>query len=121
MSDLTPSSPPLPADPAALAKLIYILYLAGIVVGVTPLIGVVMAYINRGDAEPWVESHYHFQIRTFWMGVLYGAIAGVLCLVLIGFALLFVVSLWFIIRSAIGLKYAAKGLAHPDPATWGFG
>ena len=33
------------------AKLVYILYLVGILIGVTGIVGVIMAYINRGDAR----------------------------------------------------------------------
>lgn len=31
-------------------QLIYILYLAGLIVGITPLIGIVLAYMNKGKA-----------------------------------------------------------------------
>ncbi|MXZ09042.1 MAG: hypothetical protein F4Y79_06295, partial [Gemmatimonadetes bacterium] len=48
------------------AKIVYILYLAELVVGITGLIGVIMAYVNRSDAPEWLASHYRFQIRTFW-------------------------------------------------------
>lgn len=54
-----------------LAKIVYILYLVGVVFGITGLIGVVMAYIYKSDAPEWLSSHYQFQIRTFWIGLLY--------------------------------------------------
>lgn len=38
------------------AKLVYILYLAGIVFGITGLIGVIMAYINKSDAPEWLQT-----------------------------------------------------------------
>lgn len=47
------------------SKIVYFLYLAGLVFGITGIIGVVMAYINRNDAPEWLETHYQFQIRTF--------------------------------------------------------
>src|SRR4051794_34155120 len=52
------------------AKLIYILYLASLIVGVTAIVGLIMAYVNRGGAPEWVETHYRLQIRTFWIGLL---------------------------------------------------
>ena len=42
------------------AKLVYILYLAGIIIGITGLIGVIMAYVNRGDVPDWMKTHYQF-------------------------------------------------------------
>ena len=63
-------------------KLIYILYLVSITLGVTILIGLVIAYMNRGQATgTWAESHYTYQIRTFWIGLLYSLISVVLMLV----------------------------------------
>lgn len=52
------------------AKIVYVLYLVGILFGLTTLIGVVMAYVNRGDAPEWLKTHYQYQIRTFWIGAL---------------------------------------------------
>jgi uncharacterized membrane protein len=51
------------------ALVIYILYLAGLVIGISGLIGLVIAYINRGKAGGFVETHYTWQIRTFWIGL----------------------------------------------------
>ncbi|TIV06568.1 MAG: hypothetical protein E5V94_12120, partial [Mesorhizobium sp.] len=60
------------------ALVIYILYLAGLVIGITGIVGIVLAYINRGKAGGFVESHYTFLIRTFWIGLLYALISVVL-------------------------------------------
>jgi uncharacterized membrane protein len=40
------------------------------------------------DTDPVLRSHYQFQIRTFWFGLLYLAIGIPLCMVVIGFAIL---------------------------------
>ena len=44
------------------AKTIYILYLVGLVFGITSIIGIVMAYLNQNDSPEWLKSHYRFQI-----------------------------------------------------------
>ena len=63
-------------------KLIYGLYLVSVVVGLTALIGLVMAYLNRSQvAGSWTESHYAYQIRTFWIGLLYSILCVILMLV----------------------------------------
>ena len=57
-------------------------------------------------------------IRTFWMGLLYFIIACALCALLIGFALLPFVLLWFVVRCAVGLMRLFRTEAIPVPETW---
>ena len=72
----------------------------------------------RDNAPPWLQSHYTYMIRTFWIGLLYFAVAGVLCFILIGFFLLAVAALWFIVRCAVGIMRLFRGEAIPRPETW---
>lgn len=101
-----------------IAKIIYVLYLLGVVSGITAVIGVVMAYVYKDSAPDWLKTHYEWQIRSFWMVLLYGIIAGLLCLILIGFLLLFLVGLWWIVRAVKGLKYLSEGAAYPNHQSW---
>jgi uncharacterized membrane protein len=103
------------------ANIVYILYLAGVVVGITPLIGVIMAYLSKDEAPDWVQTHYRFQIRTFWISLLYGLIGALLTLVFIGFLVLFATLVWYIIRCVKGLNTLSKGEPIADPASWMFG
>lgn len=100
------------------ANTIYILYLVSLVFGVTGIVGLVMAYVNRGAAPNWLETHYRFQIRTFWIGLLYIAISVATLIALIGFALGLLTMIWLIVRCAKGMQALSRGAAHPDPATW---
>lgn len=100
------------------ANLVYILYLVGLIVGITSLVGLIMAYINRGDAPDWVKTHYSYQIRTFWIGLLYGIVGVVTTLILIGWAIVVFVVIWWIIRCAKGLKEIGEGQPVTNPATW---
>lgn len=102
------------------AKIVYILYLVGILFGITGLVGVVMAYINKSDAPEWLQSHYRFQIRTFWIGFLYLVIGSVLSIVLIGWLVILFWVVWLIVRCVKGMKYLDNNQAHPDPAGWMF-
>ncbi len=103
------------------ANLIYILYLLSLIFGVTSLVGLVMAYINKGDAPEWVQSHYRFQIRTFWIGLLLGVIGAVTVAFVVGILILVFLFVWWIVRCAKGMKYISQGSAHPNPASWMFG
>ena len=73
-----------------------------------------LAYINRGKAGGFVETHYTWLIRTFWIGLLYALISAVLMIFAIGFVLLFAVAVWFIVRCIIGLQ-ALQGRADQEP------
>ena len=101
-----------------IAKIIYVLYLLGLLTGVTIIVGVVMAYIYRDDAPEWLKTHYTLQIRTFWIGLLYSFISGLLFAVLIGFLLLFLVALWWIVRNVKGLKHLESRSPYPDYLGW---
>lgn len=102
------------------AKIVYILYLVGIVFGITGIIGVVMAYINRSDAPDWLKSHYQFQIRTFWIGALYMFIGVILTLLVIGYFVLLFWVVWLIIRCVKGMKSLDLKETHPNPTGWMF-
>ena len=120
-----PNTPPAPRqtdrwlEPGPTnVQVIYATYLLGFVVGITPLIGVVLAYINRGKAGGWVESHYTWAIRTFWIGILYALVAAVLSVILIGFLLMLAVAVWVIVRVVIGFQAVGRGEAIRNPQSW---
>jgi len=50
---------------------VYILYLVGFLTGITVLVGVVIAYLQRDRTDRISQSHFQFQIATFWIGLLY--------------------------------------------------
>ncbi|MBO1927354.1 hypothetical protein J3998_07155 [Thiomicrorhabdus sp. 6S2-11] len=100
--------------------IIYILFLANIVMQFTGLIGLIMAYVNKGD-DNYLESHYQFQIRTFWIGLLFGLLGFFTLAIAIGWLILFVVLVWWVIRCAVGLKYLGKRQPVPNPTSWGTG
>jgi len=102
------------------AKTVYILYLVGIIFGITGIIGVIMAYINKGDSPDWLKSHYQFQIRTFWIGALYLFVGILLSLVLIGYLILIFWIVWLIIRCVKGMKSLDLKETHPNPTGWMF-
>lgn len=102
------------------AKIIYILYLVGILFGITGVIGVIMAYINRSDAPDWLKSHYQYQIRTFWIGGLYLLIGVILTFVIIGYLVILFWVVWLIVRCIKGMKALDRKEAHPNPTGWMF-
>ena len=60
------------------ALLVYGLQLLGFLYFVPAILGVVIAYLKRGEARGnWVESHFDWQIATFWIS-LWGAAGALL-------------------------------------------
>lgn len=75
------------------------------------IIAVIVNYVKRGDARgTWLESHFEWQIRTFWFAVLWSILVFVLglplTLVVIGFGIwavgFFILGVWAIYRIARG-------------------
>ena len=102
------------------ANLIYILYLASILVGITSIVGVIMAYMGRGKGSEVLDSHYTNQIHVFWKGLLYSVIGVLLCAVVIGFLVLLVVLVWYIMRTVKGMQALGRGEPAENPTRWGF-
>ncbi|ATJ83546.1 DUF4870 family protein [Halomonas beimenensis] len=107
-----------PSPDTTMAMVVYALYLASFVVGFTSLVGVVIAYVYRGKGPAWLDEHYRYQIRTFWIGLLYGAVAGLLTLIVIGFPLLIALAVWLIIRCVKGFKGLQEKRAPDNVDTW---
>ena len=104
------------------AKLIYILYLVSLAFGITAIIAVVIAYINKDDPMPdWLRSHYHHQTNIFWKGMGMLVVGVVTAIIIIGIPILIYFTVWVIIRCVKGMKALDMQQAHPDPEGWGFG
>lgn len=85
-------------ESTTIPMVIYGLYAVSFFVGITALIGVIMAYVKRGESEGFLRSHYDWQIKTFWV-VLAGSILGILTVFLfIGYAILGAVFVYFLYR-----------------------
>ena len=85
--------------------------LGSFIFGWPSIIAVIVSYVYRGDVRgTWLESHFDWQIKTFWYAVGWSilvAIAGaLLAIVLIGFAIwaigFFALGIWAIYRIAMG-------------------
>jgi len=82
-----------------LVLLVYILQAASFLVGITSIAGIIVNYLKREEvAGTWLESHFNWQIKTFWWGLLGFFIGVVLMVIAIGVLILPVVSIWIIYR-----------------------
>lgn len=71
--------------------------------GVPLLVGVILAYLKRDEMAATVYyEHLCFLIKTFWVTLIAGLIGAVLMLVLVGFLVLALLAVWYIVRVAVG-------------------
>ena len=104
-------------------QLIYALHAASLLIGIIgtatvigafltgwpSLIAVILNYVKRGDVRgTWLESHFRWQIRTFWYGLLWVGLCGIFIVMTLGIGILIVwmplivVTVWFIYRVVRG-------------------
>ena len=89
--------PPMISD-RGLAAIVYILYLVGFLTGVSAVVGVIIASMWIERAEPVSRSHFRFQVRTFWIGLVYLVVGVVTLHILIGGLILLWWAVWTLIR-----------------------
>ena len=85
-------------------------------IGWPSIIAVIMNYIKRSEASgTWLESHFRWQIRTFWFGLLWVVLCGLFVFLTLGLGLIVVwiplgiVTVWFIYRVARGWMALTNG------------
>jgi uncharacterized membrane protein len=73
------------------------------------IIAIILNYIKRSEARgTWLESHFRWQIRTFWFGLLWISLCLIFILVTFGIGVLVawipmaLVGLWFVYRIVRG-------------------
>ena len=114
-------APAPPPSALTVANVVYALHAFAILVGIVgsatvvgsfvgsvpSVVAVILNYLKRSDARgSWLESHYRWQIRTFWFALGWVLLAALLILTVVGipfaFAILIGVSVWLVYRIARG-------------------
>ena len=123
MNQSVPQSATAPRSLIDWTQIIYGLHALSLIVGILgtatvvgafligwpSIIAVIMNYIKQSEARgTWLESHFRWQIRTFWFGVLWAALCALFVVMTLGIGVLVVwipigvLALWFIYRVARG-------------------
>ena len=84
------------------------------------IIAVILNYVKRSDVRgTWLDSHFSWQIRTFWFALLWLALGGILFVTLLGIPLAVVVwiatGLWVLYRIIRG--WLALSSQRPMPSS----
>jgi uncharacterized membrane protein len=97
------------ADEKSLKTLTIVVYALqgfGFLNGITWIVAVIINYVKLEEVKgSWLESHFRWQIRTFWWGLLWGAIGVITFLIIIGWLILVANAIWIIYRIVKGWLY----------------
>jgi len=115
--DHTPVSADQEKSARTLTTVIYALYAASFIVGITAIAAIVINYVKKGEvAGTWLESHFRWQIRTFWFGLLWSIVGMALMMVIVGWAILAANAVWVIYRIVKGWLNLNDGKAMYETA-----
>jgi uncharacterized membrane protein len=120
-ASLPPVASDAPESAWTIANVVYALHTLAIVVGavgtatvigsflwsIPSILAVILNYANRSEAHgSWLESHYRWQIRTFWFAAFWVLGASLLIVTIIGIPIAWMIlaatSAWLIYRIARG-------------------
>lgn len=114
-----PGQSPIVAN-TQVAMITYVLFVAGCIVPILPIIALVMAHVNRDTAPAWLATHYTWIIRTFWIGLASLLVFMILVLVGTGLLPLLILPLWILIRLIRDLMLLNNRQPVADPRSWLF-
>ncbi|MDZ7851693.1 MAG: hypothetical protein U5L98_03315 [Halomonas sp.] len=115
------------------AIIVYMLFLGSVLAVVTAPVGVLIAHLKRRNAEPWVQSHLQFQIRTFWLGMLGGGLfvaawqllgllgAPAVAPWALGYIYFTACLIWMVARCGVGISRLTSNQPVTNPRSLTFG
>jgi uncharacterized membrane protein len=86
-----------------ITMVVYALQVVSFLLGFTIIVAVIINYVQRREvAGTWLESHFRWQIRTFWYSLLYWVIGIVTLFIVIGIPICIAAFIWFVYRIVKG-------------------
>lgn len=86
-----------------IALIVYILQAVAFFNGITAIIGVIINYIKLEEVKnTWLESHFRWQIKTFWFALLWTIVGTLTFIFFIGMIILALNAIWVIYRIVKG-------------------
>ncbi|MFN3397168.1 MAG: DUF4870 family protein [Sulfurimicrobium sp.] len=99
----TPANTPDLDSARTLTAVVYALQAIAFFFGITAIVAIVINYVKIDDVQgTWLESHFRWQIRTFWFGLLWGVIGAVTFILIVGWFILAADAVWVIYRIVKG-------------------
>jgi len=100
-----------------ITTVVYALQALSFFTGLTFIAAVVINYIKKEDVHgTWLESHFLWQIRSFWYGLLWGVIGFATFIIFIGYFVLLANTIWLVYRIIKGWLRLTEGKTmYPEP------
>ncbi len=115
-------------DPRKVLFLNYLLlFLMVLTFGLTGIIALLIASFREDDAPDWLKTHYEFQRRTFWLGVIpliacfaIGFALGIQGInnQILSLALVLIPLIYLTGRCVMGFNHLLYNRAYPNPKSW---
>ena len=86
-----------------ITTVVYALQAVSFLFVITFIVAVIINYVKRDDVRgTWLESHFRWQIRTFWYSLLWSILGVITFFLIIGYFILVATAIWLIYRIAKG-------------------
>ena len=105
MNDIVDSLPATGREASLrqLTLVTYVLYVVSAFIGITAIVAIIINYLKRDEAAGTLyASHFTWQIRTFWFGLLWAFLGMCTIWFGLGFLVLGANSIWLIYRMVRG-------------------
>lgn len=98
-----------------ITQIVYLCQVLSYFFGISAIVGVIINYCKRDAVKnTWLESHFAWQLRTFWISLVVSIIGWIFIFVLIGFLILAVNLVWIIYRVVKGWLLLSENRPIPD-------
>ncbi len=99
-----------------ITTIVYVLQALSYFTGITFIAAVILNYIKKEDVQDtWLESHFRWQIRTFWYGLLWGILGVITFVLVVGYFILIANAIWIVYRIIKGWLRLSEGKEmHPE-------
>lgn len=94
------------------ATLVYALYALSFLLGITYIVGVIVAHLRKASAAgSYVQTHFSYQIRTFWWSFFWLFIGIATVAFIVGYFIIIANAIWIIYRIVKGWMRLSEKLA----------
>jgi uncharacterized membrane protein len=98
-----------------ITQIVYLCQVLSCFFGISTIVGVIINYCKRDAVKgTWLESHFTWQLRTFWISLAVSIIGWIFIFVLFGFLILAVNLVWIIYRVVKGWLLLSENKPIPD-------
>jgi len=93
-----------------ITTIVYALQAVSFFIGITFIAAVILNYVKKEDVQnTWLASHFHWQIRTFWFGLLWSILGFISLIIVIGYFVLIANAIWIVYRIIKGWLRLSEG------------